>query len=335
MPSPPKISYGDEQAARSLVEVLPGSQWVAVAIARGFLAAKSGADLNEAAAVSAATCSLSKPKCKLILETAIRGGFLSALEKRSDTGSSINPITKLFPATVTEQRFIEDLDRLMQSRDGVDYSDDRETGHTLSDFSVSEDEFVLPINIKNAGTRFENADTLVGISPDDCIPIPAYKAHAALEKLPNLIYVISIDYELVSVLDRLLPTLFSEHELVVWDILKQFKGTGLRKAEDAFILQTVSRHWETIRDAINHTPFHVVSARKAIKVLQDLPRRTPGIGMRAWGNRASGEVNVHLSVIEDTTPWLEVWERILGQGVSSVVSAINKKRQEWVYDPEI
>lgn len=257
------------------------------------------------------------------------------LTPRSDVGSSVNPITKLFPATVTEQRFVEELDALHTRRDQASYRDDRETGHTLSDFTVCEADHELQINIKNAGTRFERAMELVGIAPDDCIPIPAYKANAAVERMPNLLYAIAVDYTLAETLNNLLPDLFSRSETIVWDVLSRFTGAKVRKAEDAFIWSMVNRHWPEIDSAITSVPFHVVSARKSVTILAKEPKRTPGIGMRAWGNRASAEVNVHLSISEDTTPWSDVAERIVARGVSDIIEAVNRRRREWVYDPEI
>jgi hypothetical protein len=44
---------------------------------------------------------------------------------------------------------------------------------------------------------------------------------------------------------------------------------------------------------------------------------------------------VHLSIREDTTPWADVAERVTKRGLGDVIAAINKRRQEWVYDPEI
>lgn len=76
------------------------------------------------------------------------------LEPRTKTGSAENPITKLFPAAITEQRFIEKLDNLLCQRSTVDYEDDRESGHTLIDFTLTEGKSRLPVNVKNAETRF-------------------------------------------------------------------------------------------------------------------------------------------------------------------------------------
>ncbi len=48
---------------------------------------------------------------------------------------------------------------------------------------------------------------------------------------------------------------------------------------------------------------------------------------------ASGEINVHISVQQETTPWLEVSERLTSEGVAGIVSAVNRKRTEVVYEP--
>ena len=66
------------------------------------------------------------------------------------------------------------------TRKALTYSDDRQAGHSLTDFTLREGDLELPVNVKNAGTRFEKAAELVGLDPNDCIPIPAYKAHGAM-----------------------------------------------------------------------------------------------------------------------------------------------------------
>ena len=167
------------------------------------------------------------------------------------------------------------------------YTDNREA-RSLVDFTLTEGGVELPINIKNAGTRFEQAASLVGLAPEDCIPIPAYKAHAALDRLPNLLYAVSVDYELVGQLQSLLPTLFDSRERIVWELLNGYTGSNVRAAEDAFVTRVVRQHWAAIEAVVATNPFHIVSARKSIRVLQTKPKRTPGIGLRAWGDRGRG-----------------------------------------------
>ena len=227
------------------------------------------------------------------------------------------------------------MERITEIRRTVDYEDNRFTSHSLKDFTLKEGEFELPINVKNAGTRFENAFQLVGLNPDDCVPIPAYKAHDAIEKEPNLIYVISVDYNLVKTIETAFFPLFSPAEKTVWDLLTNHAGAHIRDAEDNFIYGMVNKHWENFGHNITASDFKVISTRKAIRILQQQPKRTPGIGLRAWGTGSNAEVNVHISLNEETKPWNEVLHRIEDKGLSDIVSAINRKRQEIVYDPEI
>jgi len=55
-------------------------------------------------------------KSREMLETSKSEGFVNLLTKRERTGSAENPITKMFPATITEQRFVEKLDELVAVR---------------------------------------------------------------------------------------------------------------------------------------------------------------------------------------------------------------------------
>jgi len=329
------LNYSDREAAQSLVKVVGESRWEAVALAHGYLSALEGTtDKDAAKAVFKRGPQTLKRSEELIRESR-KKGFLTLLTPRKKTGSAENPITKMFPATITEQRFLELMDNLCSSRKGFSYSDDRETGHSLTDFTLKEDGLELPINIKNAGTRFEKAQQLVGLEPEDCIPIPAYKANAALEVVPNLLYVVSVDYDLVKSLNTILSQLFSQEERIVWDILNKHTGTQVRNAEDLFIFSMVRKYWKNLKKSVKHSPFHAISARKAVRILQVKPKRTPGIGLRAWGTGASAEVNIHVSIKEDTTPWTEVSERVESKGVKNIIRAVNRKRMEEVFDPEI
>jgi len=44
---------------------------------------------------------------------------------------------------------------------------------------------------------------------------------------------------------------------------------------------------------------------------------------------------VHLSISGDTKPWPDIADRIRVTGVSDIITAVNHKKTEVVYDPEI
>ncbi len=326
----------DEDVAQALVSVIGESCWIGVALAHGYLALRRGEDEETIArAIHGRARGETLRRCREAVQRLQTQGFLPLLQVREKKGSAENPITKLFPAAITEQRFIEMVDRLRNTRRTLDCADDRESGHSFVDFTLREGDVVVPLNIKNAGTRFERAQALVGLDPEDCIPIPAYKAHGALEDAPNLLYAVCVDYALVDHLNSTLPTLLTPSERIVWRLLNEYAGSRIRDAEDAFIFGVVRRDWERLKAAAADNPFHVISARKAVRILNTRPKRTPGIGMRAWGTGASAEVNVHVSIKFDTTPWCDVHDRICQRGLQDIAAAVNRRKLEMVYDPEI
>lgn len=321
--------------AKSLVSVLQGSRWIGVNLAQAFVDHHNGAPDEDVARVLYRSGCLTLSKAREIVPEIKDTGFLCHIPPRKKLGSAENPITKMFPAAITEQRFLVDIDTLRSIRKTVDYEDDRFSGHTLVDFTLKEGQLDLPVNVKNAGTRFENAMQLVGIEPDDCVPIPVYKAYDAVEKEPNLLYSISVDYSLIDTINSSLIPLFDEEEKATWEILNSHSGTRIRDAEDKFVYGMVLKYWDKLQPNVNNNSFRLISARKAIRILQKHPKRTPGIGLRAWGTGASAEVNVHISLAEETKPWSEIFDRICEGGLENIVEAINRKRTEVVYDPEI
>ncbi len=322
-------------SSEHVARILGESRWVGAQIAKAQVALRQGADKELTARQLYEASPLTLKRSREIVENLRDEEFESYLEERKRTGSAENPITKMFPAAVTERQFLDQLDLLREARPAVDYRDERFTGHTLVDFTLIECDRELPVNVKNAGTRFENAASLVGLDPDDCIPIPAYKAYDAIEKEPNLIYAICIDYILISKIERnLLPRLSAE-EASVWKILSKYTGPLIRDAEDRFVYSMVDRHWEEFSFEVPLPVFRVISARKAIRILQKKPKRTPGVGLRAWGTGANAEVNVHISVSNETKQWEEIQSRIAEKGLTEIIEAINRNKTELVFDPEV
>lgn len=322
-------------SSEHVARILGGSRWVGAQIAKAQVELRAGADKEATARALYEASSLTLTRSREIVENLRDAQFESFLEERKRTGSAENPITKMFPAAVTERQFLDQLDRLHTSRPDVAYRDERFTGHTLVDFTIMEEGLELPVNVKNAGTRFENAESLVGLDPDDCVPIPAYKAYDAIEREPNLVYAICVDYTLISKIEGSLIAKFSPEESLVWGILSKYAGPLIRDAEDNFVYSMVNRHWEDFSQHVSIPEFRIISARKAVRILQQQPKRTPGVGLRAWGTGASAEVNVHVSVAGETKTWDEIYSRIVKSGVADIITAVNRKRTEVVFDPEV
>lgn len=321
--------------ASCITKVLPDSRWIGACLGRAQAALQMGRDGDSVARELYECGSLTLTRSKECVERLKSVPFTDLLERRKKVGSAENPVTKLFPAAVTERQFLDRLDALRAARPAIDYRDERFRGHMLVDFTLLEEGRELPVNVKNAGTRFENAGTLVGLEPDDCIPIAAYKAHDAVEKEPNLLYAVSVDYTLMRKIESHLLTRFNRDEESVWRLLNTFSGPLIRDAEDKFVYSMVNKYWAEFSEQVAVSLFRVISARRVIRILQTLPRRTPGVGLRAWGTGASAEVNVHLSVSAETKDWDGIHQRITDGGLTDIIDAVNRKRTEWVFDPEI
>jgi|GEM_PF-395056 len=332
--------FTEQDAAKALVNVIGHSQWIAVALAKGFLELQKGSSLNDAADAIRKHGDLRTPMTKaLSLEYAnsIQAkGLLPTMPKREKTGSAENAITKLFPAVIAEKLFFEDLESLVAAHPNLKYQDDRSSGrYTVADVIIIDDSCELPINIKTATTKFMNAKTLVNIEPDDCLPIPAYKAHAALKSQPSLIYAICQDYSILEKLSTNLPSILSADESIVWSLLNQYGGSRVKSGEDAFIYAAVDTHWPNLKALAAGNDFTVISAKKAVEILRASPERTPGIGLKAWGTGARAEVNVHISISTDTTPWSTVRKRLIEKGGCDVLNGVNRTKQTLVPAPEL
>lgn len=318
-----------------IAAVLPNSRWIGSRLAHAQIAIRNGEDSEEVARNLYESSNLTLTRSREITPQLKSTDLANLLEPRKKRGSAENPITKMFPAAVTERQFLDKIESLQSKRTSVNYSDERFDGHTLVDFSLLESDLELPINVKNAGTRFENAQALVGLDSNDCVPIPAYKAYDAIEKKPNLLYAMCVDYALIGKIETQLLTRLNHEESHVWEVLNEFAGPLITDAEDIFVYSTVNRHWDEFSKHVSFPVFRVISARKAIRILQIHPKRTPGVGLKAWGTGANGETNVHISISSEMTPWDEIESRIASNGIDDIIAAVNRKKTEVVFDPEI
>ena len=318
-------------------------RWEAVALAHGYLETQVlGATQESVSEVIRERCrsSSNNPRwsAKKARELATKlqsGSLLSLLIPRTRTGISENPITKMFPSAVTERLFENALIGLCQKRSELAYTDDRLHARGLSDFTLSEDGTSLPLNVKHAGARFREARRLVGLDPDDCLPIPVYKAHLAVAKLPDLIYAISVNYDLPHLLSSQLNSRFDRDERIVWELISKNQGTYLKDAEDLFVFEMVKKYWNQLAPYVEDTSFHAISARRVVTLFRELPKRTPGVGIGRWGNSARAEINVHVSIRQETIPWHDIEDTIVREGLSRVIADISYKRRVMINDPKL
>ncbi len=284
----PEIQHSDQKVAETLVRLFTGASWEAVAIARGFLASAGGATEGSAISAIREGSRIAPGRARTLLTQSKGEGLLAAFKQRERKGSAENAAPKLFPARITEQRFSELLETLASDRNGVKAEHERDTGeYTYADFTLNEGTDRLPINVKNAGTRFANAQALVGLDPDDCIPIPAYKAFGAIESVPysSLVYSCSVDFELARRVGEVLKGSLTAEEALVWRILNDYTGSGVKAAENQFVSATVSKSWDKFRTAVSNTPFVVISARRAIRILKTKPQTHARLGSQSVGHR--------------------------------------------------
>ena len=135
----PSPAYSDLDAAKALISVVGESRWEAVALAHAWLALAEGGSEDGAARVARERGVPSLKEGRELLSRARAEGFLAVLKPRKKVGSAENPVTKLFPAAVTEERFLELAGDLCERCPGLSCQDERETGHSgSSGFSVGD-----------------------------------------------------------------------------------------------------------------------------------------------------------------------------------------------------
>jgi hypothetical protein len=217
--------------------------------------------------------------------------------------------------------------------EGFSIEDYHEAGENR-DYGLQRDGAELPINVKTASTRFETAQRTVGLDPDDCIPISAYKAIGASERVPGLVYVDLVDFTLRERVDRFMSGLEGPVG-VGWHLFAWYAGRGARRAQDAYLNALFDSHADALKElAPGATQFRVISAQRVLAIMRENPRRVPGLGVRGAGTGSFvAEVNVHVSVANETRPWGDVAEDCRRRGISAVLDDIRKTRRAEVPDP--
>jgi hypothetical protein len=123
-------------------------------------------------------------------------------------------------------------------REGFLIHDYHEAGENR-DYGVEMRGLELPINVKVASTLFRKAWETVGLDPDDCVPISAYKAIGASERVPDLVYVDLVDFELRERVDGFMDRL-EDYLAIGWHLFSWYGGRGATKAQNEYLTAPAS-----------------------------------------------------------------------------------------------
>lgn len=214
----------------------------------------------------------------------------------------------------------------------VDYHEKGEN----RDFAIQRGQLELPINVKVASTMFREAQRVVGLAPDDCIPIGAYKAIGASERVPDLVYVFLVDFTLRDKVDAFMDELTGPLA-IGWHLLSGYAGKGATKAQNQFTEALFRQHAAPLMAlAPGVTSFRVISARRALAIMRRRPRRVPGLGVKAAGRGVfQAEVNIHVSVRDETRPWDEVADVLRRIGIQPILDEIRRTVPAVIPDPAL
>jgi len=205
----------------------------------------------------------------------------------------VQPFQNLVVGTIAERVFRE-RDLALQEARGFTVIDYHERGENR-DYGLQRDGVELPINVKVASTLFRNAESVVGLAPEDCVPISAYKALGASERAPGLVYADLVDFTLRERVDSFMESLDDEDFLIGWHLLSWFAGPGARRAQDQYVAALFARYGQDLMAlAPGAANFRVISAQRVLSVMRANPRRVPGLGVRGAGTGAfvNGQVAV-------------------------------------------
>jgi len=218
---------------------------------------------------------------------------------------------------------------------GFEVADYHESGENR-DFGVQKEGLELPINVKVASTMFREARRVVELDPEDCIPLGAYKAIGASERVPAMVYVFLVDFKLRERVDSFMEGL-DEDLAIGWDLLSWFGGRGMKRAQDQYITALFDRHGPDLRALTpGVTSFRVISAQRALAIMRKHPRRVPGLGVKAAGTGViRGEVNIHVSVDQETRSWDEIADLLGRHGVQHVLDQVTRTVRAEIPEPDL
>lgn len=190
---------------------------------------------------------------------------------------------------------------------------------------------VYRINIKFVGSVFRRAQELVGIEPTDCFALATYKINAALQKqeadrLPFLFIIVSVP----GLSADSIGARADDDTLEFLGLLSQAKGIkGKRDIEDRVVANLEAQQnpaFVEILDRIRHGSWHVLSARRADKLLREkLFDRVYALRIRGFAQQFRGaELDMHFSLSNDLTTLEAYLHKLQESGYPMVTTMLER-----------
>lgn len=163
---------------------------------------------------------------------------------------------------------------------------------------------ICRFNIKFHGSLFREARRFVGLDPEDCFALAAYKINNALrrqrdERLPYTFLVLSVPDLSAGDVGRLVPDDY------VWALATLGGKMAVEEAIASRLLG--SDHLPRFRPIFDKMPagqFRVISAAKAAKLLHEkLFERVHALSLKGFTRKfRNAEVDMHFSLSQELTP---------------------------------
>lgn len=162
---------------------------------------------------------------------------------------------------------------------------------------------ICRFNIKFHGSLFREAPRFVGLQPDDCFALAAYKINNALrrqesERLPYIFLVLSVPDLSAGDVGRLVP---DDH---VWALAVLEGRMALEEAIVSRVLrQDYFATFQPILDRMPEGQFRVISAMKASRLLREnLFDRVHALSLKGFTRKfRNAEVDMHFSLSNELT----------------------------------
>ena len=242
-------------------------------------------------------------------------GFFAWLKKDEPSEERVRRakqgVAQMILATVAEQHFEHQATEALGEH-GFYVEDDR-VGRTDTDYRVIDRARrpLLRINIKFHGTLFREAQEYVGLEPNDCFALAAYKIHGALrrqneERLPYVFLVISVPALPREAIAQRIP-----------DDLAWLAAISDRTTEEAIVWRLGRESWvDAVREDVRNGEFRVISARRASDLMRNrLFDRVHALRLRGFNRVFRGaEINMHLSLSTEMIPFRDFLDVLATRG---------------------